>query len=258
LSIDGSGVARRADSLGDVARKVLAIAHRGASAITPENTKLAFVKALDLGADAIEFDVMLTRDEVPIVFHDETLDRTTNGSGRVNETDFATISELDAGSWFSASFKGVEVPTFEETLTTLGGKTLLNVELKPDERVEALNRRVVTAVARFELFSTVIFSSFQADALRSLRVLVPDARIGVLCEEGRLEGALALADELGAESLHPCVAMIDRELVEVAHARRLAVYAWTANTHGEIKLLTALGVDGMFTDHPDRVARPRR
>jgi glycerophosphoryl diester phosphodiesterase len=241
-----------------VNERVLAIAHRGASAITPENTKLAFIKALDLGADAIEFDVQLTLDDVPIVFHDETLDRTTNGSGRVNETDFATIAELDAGSWFSASFKGVEVPTFEEILTTLGGKALLNVELKPDERVESLNRRIVTAVARFELFESVIFSSFQADALRSMRILVPDARIGVLCEMGGLDAALALAAELGAEALHPAVAMVDRELVEAAHARSLAVYAWTANSHGEIKLLRALGVDGIFTDHPDRVARPRR
>ncbi len=239
-------------------QRPLAIAHRGASAITPENTKLAFVKALDLGADAIEFDVQLTCDDVPIVFHDETLDRTTNGSGRVNETDFETISRLDAGSWFSASFKGVEVPTFEEILTTLGGKTLLNVELKPDERVAALNRRVVTSVARFVLFASVIFSSFHADALRGLRVLVPDARVGVLCETGQLDAALELADELGAEALHPCVGMVDRELVEAAHARKLAVYAWTANSHGEIKLLSALGVDGMFTDHPDRVARPRR
>ena len=195
-----------------MARRILAIAHRGASAITPENTKLAFIKALDLGADAIEFDVQLTRDDVPIVFHDETLDRTTNGSGRVSETDFAAIAELDAGSWFSASFEGVEVPTFEEILTTLGGKTILNVELKPDDRVEALNRRVVTSIARFELFATVIFSSFQADALRSLRVLVPDARMGVLCQPDGLEAALALAAELGAEALHPAVSMVDSEL----------------------------------------------
>jgi len=241
-----------------VARKLLAIAHRGASAITPENTKLAFIKALDLGADAVEFDVQLTRDDVPIVFHDETLDRTTNGTGRVNETDFAVIAELDAGSWFAASFEGVEVPTFEEILKTLGGKTLMNVELKPDERVEALNRRVVTAVARFELFPSILFSSFHADSLRSLRVLVPDARIGVLCEPGGLDFALELAAELGAEALHPAVSMVDGELIKIAHERWLAVNAWTANAHGEITLLRALGVDGIFSDHPDRVARPRR
>ena len=237
---------------------MLSIAHRGASGITPENTRVAFVKALDLGADMIEFDVQLTHDELPIIFHDETLDRTTNGSGRVADTDFASISRLDAGSWFGASFADHEVPTLEEVLGLLSGRAMLNIELKPDGRVAQLVRRVVTAVARFELFEAAIFSSFHVDALRSLRDLVPDARIGVLCQRGELERSLALATELGAVSLHPAVTMVDTDLVREAHARKLAVYPWTVNEPGEIALLRALGVDGIFTDYPDRVARPRR
>jgi len=237
---------------------LLSIAHRGASGITPENTRVAFVKALDLGADMIEFDVQLTRDEVAIIFHDETLERTTNGSGRVADTDFSTISRLDAGSWFGASFADHEVPTLEEVLGLLAGRTTLNIELKPDVRIEPLVRRVVTAVARFEFFEATIFSSFKMEALRSLRRLVPDARVGVLCERGALPAALSLAEELGAVSLHPAVAMVDTDLVREAHARKLAVYPWTVNEPGEIALMRALGVDGIFTDHPDRVARPRR
>lgn len=237
---------------------MLAIAHRGASGITPENTRVAFVKALDLGADMIEFDVQLTRDELPIIFHDETLERTTNGSGRVGETDFATISRLDAGSWFGASFADHEVPTLEEVLGLLSGRVMLNIELKPDTRVEQLVRRVVTAVARFELFQSVIFSSFHVGSLRSLRRLVPDARIGVLCQRGELPSALGIADELGAVALHPAAAMVDTDLVREAHARKLSVYPWTVNEPGEIALLRALGIDGIFTDYPDRVARPRR
>jgi len=237
---------------------LLSIAHRGASGITPENTRFAFLKALDLGANMIEFDVQLTRDEIAIVFHDETLERTTNGSGRVRETDFATIARLDAGSWFGASFADHEVPKLEEVLSLLAGRTTLNIELKPDERVEQLVRRVVTAVARFELFDAVIFSSFHVDSLRSLRHLVPDARIGILCQRGELADALGLAGELGAVALHPAVLMVDTDLVREAHERQLAVYPWTANEPGEIALLRALGVDGIFTDYPDRVARPRR
>lgn len=237
---------------------MLAIAHRGASGITPENTRVAFVKALDLGADMIEFDVQLTRDEVAIIFHDETLERTTNGAGRVAETDFSVISRLDAGSWFGASFADHEVPTLEEVLGLLAGRVTLNIELKPDARVEQLVRRVVTAVARFELFESVIFSSFEVAALRSLRRLVPDARIGVLCQRGELPSALALANDLDAVALHPAVTMVDTDLVRDAHARKLSVYPWTVNEPGEIALLRALGVDGIFTDYPDRVARPRR
>lgn len=237
---------------------MLSIAHRGASGITPENTRVAFVKALDLGADMIEFDVRLTRDDVAIIFHDETLERTTNGSGHVAETDFSTISRLDAGSWFGASFADHEVPTLEEVLGLLAGRAMLNVELKPDTRIEPLVRRVVTAVARFELFDATIFSSFEVAALRSLRRLVPDARIGVLCQRGELPAALTLAEELGAVTLHPSATMVDMDLVREAHARDLSVYPWTVNEPGEIALLRALGVDGVFTDYPDRVARPRR
>jgi len=236
----------------------LAIGHRGAAGITPENTKLSFVKALDLGADAIEFDVQLTRDDVAIIFHDDTLERTTDGKGRVNATDFPAIAKLDAGSWFGASFKGIEIPTLEETLKTLAGRVTLNIELKPDQRVEKLTKHVITAVARFEAFEHVIFSSFNTAAVAIVRRLVPSARIGILCNKGGLSPALELAERLGAETLNPHTSMIDHDLLERARARGLSVWTWTANEPGEISLLSALGVAGIFSDYPDRVANPRR
>lgn len=237
----------------------LSIAHRGAAGITPENTKLAFLKALDLGADAIEFDVQLTKDDVCIVFHDETLERTTDGEGFVADTTWDVISELDAGSWFAASFKGIEVPTLEEVLKTLGGRAILNIELKPDKgREERLVRHVITAVARFDMFDSVLFSSFDMPSIELLRRLVPKARIGVLCQQHRYAQAVTVAMRVGAETLHPEVKMVDHELVADAHRRGWKVWAWTANEPGEIELLTALGVDGIFSDYPDRVVDPRR
>jgi glycerophosphoryl diester phosphodiesterase len=238
---------------------VLSIAHRGAAGIAPENTKLAFLKALDLGADAIELDVQLTCDDVCIVFHDDTLDRTTDGTGLVSETDFDTISKLDAGSWFSASFKRLEVPTLEEVLKTIGGRTLINIELKADKaRIERLVKHAVTAVARFELFDAIVFSSFQVEAIEMVRKLVPRAKIGVLCTPRRLAQAVAVGVRLGVENIHPHVSMVDRELVSDAHRRGWRVWTWTANEPGEIELMSALGVDGIITDYPDRVVNPRR
>jgi glycerophosphoryl diester phosphodiesterase len=238
---------------------VLSIGHRGASGITPENTKLSFLKALDLGADAIELDVQLTRDDKCIVFHDETLDRTTNGTGLVSETDFSVISKLDAGSWFSASFKRLEVPTLEEILKTIGGRTLINIELKPDKtRLERLVKHAVTAVARFDLFDAVVFSSFQMEAIELVRKLVPRAKIGVLCMPHKLAQAVAVGVRIGAENIHPHVSMVDHALIEDAHRRGWRVWTWTANEPGEIELLTAMGVDGIVTNYPDRVVNPRR
>lgn len=238
-----------------MSRKVLAIGHRGASGITPENTKIAFLKALDLGADAIEFDVQLTKDGVAVVFHDETLDRTSNGTGKVAETDFDVVSKLDAGGWFGASFEKVEIPTLEEILQSLGGKTTMNIELKPDERLDRLVKHVVTAVARFELFGQVVFSSFHHDAIKRIREFVPSARLGVLCQKGGAPFAFSLAEKLGAENIHPEIGMVDTDLIAAARKRGLKVWSWTGNETGEIQLLKGLGVDGIFTDYPDRVVR---
>jgi len=224
----------------------------------PENTKMAFMKALDLGADGIEFDVQLTRDGRAIVFHDDALDRTTNGHGAVAETDFEAIRRLDAGTWFGAAFSKAEVPTLEETLKVLGGRTTLNIELKAHGRAERLAKHVITAVARFDVWDSVIFSSFEPSCIEKMRELVPGARLGVLCTQGRLTEALELARRLEAESINPPVSMVDRELVATAHAAGLQVWTWTANSPGEIALLTMLGVDAIFTDFPDRVAAGRR
>jgi glycerophosphoryl diester phosphodiesterase len=232
---------------------VLPIAHRGASGVAPENTKIAFVKALDMGVRAIEFDVQLTRDSVPIVFHDDTLERTTNGAGRVADTDFDAIAKLDAGSWFGPRFGRVEVPTLEEVLSAIGPRAMLNVELKPDERVEKLVKHVITSVARFDLFESIVFSSFDPAAIRLLKNHVPEARLGILCVEDGIEEAFALADEVVAVSINPARTIVDPVLVARAHERHLEVWAWTANAHADIERLVAAGVDAIFSDFPDRV-----
>jgi glycerophosphoryl diester phosphodiesterase len=222
----------------------------------PENTKHAFVKALDLGAKAIEFDVQLTRDDVPVIIHDETLERTTDGKGRVAKTDFKVLGKLDAGSWFGASFAGLEIPTLKEVLATFGGRVLLNIELKPDgKRTKKLVKKVADLVEEHDLLGDVVFSSFDEKALKILRDEVPEARIGILTEPGDLDGAMALASLLGAENLHAHVAMVDTELVARCRRMGLKLWAWTANEPGEIALLAAIGVDGIFSDHPERVAK---
>ena len=138
-------------------------------------------------------------------------------------------------------------------------ESLVNIELKPDTgREERLVRHVITAVARFDLFESIVFSSFDLPSIELLRRLVPKARIGVLCVRHRLAEAIAVAVRVGAATFHPPVGMVDRELVADVHARGWDVWAWTANSPGEIELLSALGVDGIFTDYPDRVINPRR
>jgi glycerophosphoryl diester phosphodiesterase len=233
---------------------VLAIGHRGASGILPENTLPAFLEALKLGAKAIEFDVQLTRDLVPVVIHDETLERTTDGTGRVEDRTLAELCRLDAGAWFAPELAGTRIPTLEETLDALAGRAILNIEFKPDSRTEALVDRALALVGQFGLLETAVFSSFEPAALEVLRRRSPDARIGVLAASGPIAPFLARAEELRAVNLHPAAALVNRALVDAAHGPGLNVWVWTVNSPRRMAALATMEVDGIFSDHPDRVA----
>jgi len=220
----------------------------------PENTLPSFEKALELGAEALEFDVTLTRDGEPIIIHDDTLDRTTNGRGAVDSFSLEQLRELDAGSW-----KGVpaRLPTLDEVLGAFAHRALLNLEVKRSRRRAELVDACAAAVAERGLLDRVVFSSFDHDALRLVRQLLPQARIGVLCELTRLEAAYRCADEIGAENLHPPALLVTAGLVRRAHERGLAVWTWTVNDPRRMARLCALGVDGIFSDFPDRVLAAR-
>src|SRR5262245_53822372 len=126
------------------------IAHRGANLITPENTISALRRAASLGATWVEFDVELTADGQPVIFHDDNLDRTTNGRGRISKTRFAAIQTLDAGSWFSEEFKGERIPTLAEWLQAAAECHMgINLEMKPVRRAKLMAREVIKNLARY-------------------------------------------------------------------------------------------------------------
>ena len=229
------------------------IAHRGASGTCPENTLAAFRRAAELGAHMIELDVQLTRDGEVVVVHDWTLDRTTDGSGPVGAATLADIRRLDAGAWFNPRFAGERVPTLAEVLA---GVTLpVNVELKPvgDDGLEARALAIVDAAAAA---GRVVFSSFDPHVLVRLRARAPGARIGVLWEGTRIEEAVRLAERVGARTLHVRKDVVTRTRVETARAAGLAVLAWTVNDPGESRQLEAAGIEGIFTDFPERFLQP--
>jgi len=234
--------------------RVLAIGHRGAAAHRPENTMPSFERALELGADALEFDVTLSLDGVPVVIHDDTLDRTTDGRGRVEAVPLDDLRRLDAGKW-----KGLttHLPSLAEVLDAFAHRTLLNLEMKVSPRREQLVKACVHAVTTRGAAGAVVFSSFDHDALRLLRRLLPEARIGVLAAGGEMEEAFACAAELGAENIHPSMEEVTRSVVRRAHAAGLQVWTWTANSTVAIGYVLDCGVDGVFSDWPERVVAAR-
>jgi glycerophosphoryl diester phosphodiesterase len=236
----------------------LGIAHRGASGRAPENTHAAFAAALALGARAIELDVQLSADGELVVIHDETLDRTTDGTGPVGDRTAAELVRLDAGAWFGPEYRGERIPRLADVLAQLGahpgGPPLLNVEVKSARDHGAIEPKLAALVAAEDAAAWVVCSSFHWAMLRALRAAAPWARLGVLCDEDPRPRGLAVAAEVGAEAVIPGRRWVDAGVVAAAHARGYAVWVWTVNEPGEMRRLAALGVDAVFSDFPERFA----
>jgi glycerophosphoryl diester phosphodiesterase len=232
----------------------LLIAHRGDSAGAPEQTLTAYRRAIELGADMIEADVHLTRDGVPVMLHDEALDRTTSGHGLVSDVDLAEISRLDAGSWFGAEFAGERVPLLAELLDLADGIGLC-LEAKgtsEDGRMEHVALVIAEVIASRDRIDSDVAASFDHDALRRVRSRFPAVAIAPdrLPERGFLapEALVAQAAAIGAEIIQVHHAELDEAAVAACHAAGIAVWAWPVNQHAEIARSARLGVDGLMGD----------
>ncbi len=231
----------------------LIFAHRGASHAAPENTLPAFRRAVELGADGVELDVHLTSDGVPVVIHNETVDATTDSTGRVTEMTLAQAKMLDAGSYVDPVFAGTCVPTLEEVLAEVGKELLVNVELKPaGGRNAGLSAAVVGLVRRLGLEDRVWFSSFKPHHLHEAR------QASALIPCGLLYGPLNPLTPLFRlftphEALHPYHRLITPHSIERAHRHGLRVSAWTVDDVTVARRLADWGVDVLITNEPARL-----
>ncbi|MCP4536794.1 MAG: glycerophosphodiester phosphodiesterase [Chloroflexi bacterium] len=237
-------------------KHVLNIAHRGASAVAPANTLAAFEKAIELGADGIEFDVHLSADGVPVVIHDFDVDVTTDGSGRVADLLLAQLEELDAGSYFDPAFTGERIPTLEQVLETVGHRLLLNIELKTVSlRDNGLERIVVAQVKRHGLDNDkrVLFSTFNPFSMRRAKKLASHIPVGLLYAPNlplplRRAWLARLAPH---EAHHPEHTMVDASYMAWAQQHNYRVNTWTADEPNEMRRLINLGVNAIITNVPD-------
>lgn len=217
---------------------VIIFGHRGAPGYPPygENTVASFNKALKSGAGGLEFDVRRCGDGRIVVIHDETIDRTTNGRGRLADLSYEELKQFDAGF-------GEPIPLLSDVLDQFGGKCVLNIELKdaglgPDIKKLLLEKRLETRV---------IVSAFDWNELESLR---PEVPIALLSSKSR--NLIAAARELGAMAIHPRKDIVTPALMTLAREAKLRVHVWTINEPAEISSFRSLGVDGIFSDFPER------
>lgn len=234
-------------------------AHRGASGAYPENTLLAFEKAIEMGADGIELDVHMTRDGVVVVAHDEAVDRASDGTGRIIDQDFVGLRRLD----FSRVKPGQapqRIPTLGEVLELLRPTHLsLNIELKTGivlyEGIEALTLKEVKAAGMGE---RTIYSSFNHYALKTVQAIDPVARIGLLYQEPLID-PWRYAAYAGASAIHPYYPTLQVPgLVAACRGAGIAVHPWTVDEPAHLAWMFQLGVDAVITNHPDRALHIRR
>jgi len=231
-------------------RRILIMAHRGDQKHAPENTLAAFRKAITIGADCIELDVRRTRDGHLVVIHDEKVDRTTDGSGRVAGLSLAELKRLDAGSWFSPEFAGERIPTFEETVALIAPALPWATEIKePPGAIEAQVLETLTGAG--VLWRTVI-TSFNADVLLRVKELEPAAKTGLIgSDPALLERAIAA----GASWIDPYKDGCTPELVAAAHSAGIRLTTWIVDDPEELRRFEAMGVDRITANDPERVLR---
>ena len=229
------------------------VAHRGASGNYPENTLLAFQKALEIGVDEIELDLYMTKDDHLIIMHDSTVDRTTDGTGAISDLTLAEIKALDAGGVFGEQFRGERVPTWEEALELVQGKVELNVHLKeggnPDGHYE---RKVAKALSDFHMVEDSILTC-------------SDASVGIFAGiDSRIECRIFRANrtpeeyiqksvEMGLRTMQPGRDITTRDFVQKAHAAGRIVHVFYADTHEDMRAYIEIGVDGILTNYPERL-----
>lgn len=222
--------------------------HRGASRDAPENTLPAIELAVSQGADGVEIDVQLSRDGHIVVIHDESVDRTTDGTGQVRDMALDGLRSLDA-SHGDERHAGAQIPVLSEVLD-LTRTVMLNIELKNDQvTYPGLEELVLGTVARHGAAERVLYSSFSQRSVRRLRQLEVSAPVGMLYSRPRPR---PVADALawGATAIHPPARAVRPGLVNRAHRRGLPVNVWTVNDAADVRRMARLGVDAIISDAP--------
>jgi glycerophosphoryl diester phosphodiesterase len=222
-------------------------AHRGASAVAPENTLVAYKKAIEMGADYAELDVRQTKDGAIVLMHDKTVHRTTGVKGFVWDFTLEELKQLDAGSWFGEEFRGEPIPTLVEVIRLVKGRMKLNIEIKISENEPGIAQKVVDIVRAENFSRDCMITSFDKETVETVMEIAPDLETGLIFDKEYRPDVF----EGSWEILSSDYELVDAEFMRLARISRKKVYVWTVNDGEEMLRLIGLGVDGIITNKPD-------
>ena len=234
------------------------IAHRGATGYAPENTITGYDLAVDMKADYIEIDVQRSKDGELVSIHDTTVDRTTDGTGKVRDLTFEQLRSLDAGSWKGEQFAGELIPTFEEILDRYHGKVGILVELKAPELYPGIEKQVAEALKERNLDKPqngkIIIQSFNFESMKEMDQLLPKVPIGVLTSK-RADTTMEALQEFStyADWFNPSYGIVTKELVNQVHSLDMQIGSWTVRSQEAADFLFEMKVDAIISDYPDYV-----
>ncbi len=231
------------------------LGHRGASAYAPENTAPAFRKAIELGADGVEFDVHLTADGRAVVMHNFELEKTSSGVGLISNYTLGELKLLDVGKWYSREYEGTVILTLEEALEIVRDMRVINVEIKaPKPPYRNLPEIVGQTVKYMGLSHKVIVSSFSSQVALSAKKSNPKLKAALIYDRPvYFPTPVKYAEKVGADALHPADRMVTAQLALACTKAGIELNVWTVNNPARARMLQSWGVTGIFSDEPDTV-----
>lgn len=228
--------------------KISLIGHRGARGYEPENTMISFLKAIELGCDYIEFDVHLSKDNVPVVIHDNKVERTCNGEGKIKNKTLKELKELQNKE------KNQNIPTVEEVIKQFKGKTKFMIEIKGTKPT----KNIIELIKKYKIQKDSIIISFKPKALIEAKKIMPEIKTALLWDitsrirhKTNIQNKFKLAKKIGADAIYPYEKYISKRFVKTAKKYELEVYTYIANDEKTVKRLIDCGVDMIESDYPD-------
>lgn len=249
-----------------LSKDFMIIGHRGAPVYAPEHTIPSYELALNMGADYIEIDLQMTRDQVLVAMHDSTVDRTTNGHGKVHSFTIKELQKLNAGSWFNKeypkyanrSFQSLRVPSLNEIFNHFGRRANYYIEIKHSSQSEKMEKQLISLLRKHKLInngqSNVIIESFSSESLKRIHRIEPSIPLIQLLsyhKKGKVTNKELSKIHQYASGIGPNYLMIDAQLIKNAHKNGLVIHPFTINDRDKMLELLKLGIDGAFTDIPD-------